>query len=68
MPYISTAEKIGIEKGIEQGIEQGIETGIEKGKIEDAKAMLAEGCDPVFVAKITKLPLEKIKELQNERP
>ena len=27
MPYVSTAERIGIEKGIEQGIEQGIRRG-----------------------------------------
>jgi len=30
---------------------------------EVAKRMLAEGSDPVFVAKVTKLPLNKIKEL-----
>lgn len=31
MPYVTTAERIGMEKGIEKGIEQGIEQGIEKG-------------------------------------
>jgi len=28
MPYITTAEKIGIEKGIQQGIQQGIRQGL----------------------------------------
>ncbi len=31
MPYITTAEKIGIEKGIQQGIQQGIRQGIQQG-------------------------------------
>ena len=41
-----------------------IEEGIENNKLETARDMLIEGCDPVFVAKITKLPLDKIKALQ----
>ena len=31
MPYITTAEKIGIEKGIQQGIRQGLLEAIELG-------------------------------------
>jgi hypothetical protein len=31
MPYVTSAERIGMEKGIQQGIEQGIERGIEQG-------------------------------------
>jgi hypothetical protein len=31
MPYITSVERIGIEKGIQQGIQQGIEQGIEQG-------------------------------------
>lgn len=56
MPYISTAERIGVEKGIAQRIEQ------EKTIV--AKRLLAEGVEPVFIAKITDLPLLKIKEFQ----
>lgn len=55
MPYISTAEKIGIEKGIE------------KKALEDAQAMLHEGCDPAFIAKITQLTIEQIKALQTKK-
>ena len=45
-------------------IEEGMEKGIEKNKLETARDMLIKGCDPVFVAKITKFPLDKIKALQ----
>ncbi|MCG5516508.1 MULTISPECIES: hypothetical protein [unclassified Ectothiorhodospira] len=31
MPYINTAERLGIEKGMEQGLEQGMEKGLEQG-------------------------------------
>ena len=31
MPYVTTAERIGIEKGLEKGMEKGMEKGIEKG-------------------------------------
>ncbi len=34
MPYITTAEKIGIKKGFEQGIQQGIQQGIRQGLLE----------------------------------
>ena len=32
MPYITTAERIGIEKGIQQGVQQGIQQGIQQGE------------------------------------
>ncbi len=32
MPYITSAERFGIQKGIEQGREQGIEQGIRRGE------------------------------------
>ncbi len=31
MPYVTSAERFGIEKGLRQGIEQGLQQGIEKG-------------------------------------
>ena len=108
MPYISTAEQIGIDKGLEQGkvlgleqgkvlgLEQGKVLGLEQGKVQGlehgkvlgleqgkvlglehgkvlgefnekmktAQAMLAEGCEPVFIAKITQLSSQQIQELQ----
>ena len=56
MPYITTAEQIGFEKGELKGKLDG--------KFEVAKEMLSEGCDPAFISKITKLPIEKIREIQ----
>ena len=35
-------------------------------RVEIAKQMIKEGADPAFIFKVTKLPLEKIKKLQNE--
>ena len=40
MPYISSVERIGIEKGLRQGIEQGIERGIERGLQQGEAAVL----------------------------
>jgi predicted transposase/invertase (TIGR01784 family) len=56
MPYVTSAERFGMEKGREEGRDEA--------KVEDARAMLHEGFDPVLIAKITKLPIEKIKQLQ----
>jgi predicted transposase/invertase (TIGR01784 family) len=70
MPYISTAEKLGIKKGIELGIEQGMERGIEQGikreKIIIAKRLLSEGVDPAFITKITELTLEEVEALKQK--
>jgi len=37
MPYITTAEKIGIEKGIQQGIQQGLQQGMRQGLLKAIK-------------------------------
>ncbi len=34
MPFITTAERIGIEKGIQQGIQQGFQIGLREGERE----------------------------------
>jgi len=41
--------------------------GEEKGVIKVAKNMLAEGTDPIFVAKVTGLPLDVVKKLKSEK-
>ena len=60
----------GMEKGIEKGREKGREEGREEGELnkslEIARNMLFEGCEPVFIAKITQLPMDQIKALQKE--
>jgi flagellar biosynthesis/type III secretory pathway protein FliH len=40
MAYISTAERLGIEKGFSQGISQGLSRGISQGKQEGEVALL----------------------------
>ena len=42
--------------------EEAIEEGIEKGKLEDARAMFMEGDSLEKIARITKLPVESLKE------
>ncbi len=57
---LDTKLKEGEEIGFKKGIEQGIEQGIEKGKLETAKAMLAEGLDIKLIVKMTGLTEEMI--------
>lgn len=61
---IEEGKKEGIKEGIEQGIEKGLEKGIKQGKIEIAKNMLNDGINIEMISKYTKIPIEKIKELQ----
>lgn len=51
----------------EQLVEQGLEKGMEKEKQIIAERLLSEGIELDFIAKITKLPLEKIKDLKNKQ-
>lgn len=43
------------------------EEGRTEGRIDTAKSLLAEGMEPAFVAKVTKLSLDKIKALQKKK-
>ena len=44
MPYITTAERIGMRKGLEQGRKQGLEQGM----LEDAREMVLEALEERF--------------------
>ena len=50
----------------ERGMQKGIEKGIEEGMEIVAKRLLSEGTEIAFVAKITKLSLDRVKKLQKE--
>ena len=52
------------ERLIEKGILKGREEGIIKEKQAIAIKLLTEGTEPLFVAKITDLSIDKIKALQ----
>ena len=60
MPYITSIEKLGIEKGIQQGMQQGIK----QEKIEIAQYMLRKGMEITLINEITHLSLNQIKKLQ----
>jgi predicted transposase/invertase (TIGR01784 family) len=73
MPYINNAEKFGLEKGRAEGLEKGREEGLEKGRRETQQAiqeialrLLQDGAKPALVSKVTKLPLDFIKTLQQK--
>lgn len=51
-------------EGIQKGIQKGMQKGVQQRNIEIAERLLKEGVEPAFIAKITELPLFKIKELQ----
>lgn len=58
---MSIAEKLKTEGRIEGELK-----GQLKAKIEIAQSMLAEGADPIFVAKVTKLPMEEVLKLHSK--
>ncbi len=58
MPYISRAEKFGIEKGRKQGKAEG--------KFEVAEHLLIEGIKLALIKKTTGIPLEKLIALQKK--
>ncbi len=54
----------GVEKGLEQGLERGRQEGQRETSITIALALLKEGMKDVDVARITSLPIEQVKELE----
>jgi predicted transposase/invertase (TIGR01784 family) len=62
MAYVTSFERIGIEKGIQQGLEQGIE----KKARDVAIRMLNKGLSEEIIAEVTLLDKEEIKLLQEE--
>ena len=52
----------GFEEGELKGIKKGIEKGIEEGKLEDARAMFAEGDSLAKISRVTKIPAKTLKK------
>ncbi len=44
MPYVTTGERIGMEKGLQQGLEQGLQ----QGSLEEGRAMVLEALEEQF--------------------
>lgn len=60
MPYITNAERFGLERGLAKGIAQGVE----KEKVIVAQRLLSEQASLLFIQKITNLSITRIKEIQ----
>ena len=59
---IRNAKEEGMEEGMEKGMEKGREEGREKERLEVAREMLIEGDSFEKIARVTKWPLETLKE------
>jgi len=55
--YITSAERIGIEKGMQEGMQKGIEKGVQKGKAQNLYDLYSEG---VLTLEQAKAQLEKL--------
>lgn len=55
----------GLQQGLRQGLERGLEQGLEQGRMETARRMLKE-LDPETVSRITGLPIETVRTLEQE--
>ena len=55
----------GINKGIEQGIEKGIEKGAEQKEISIVKNLLASGMEVEKISRITEIPEDKIRKMED---
>lgn len=67
MPYVTSVERIGIEKGIQQGIQEGIQKGIRLGSLKEAQEMLIEALKTRFgtVPQDVEITVQKIEVKEN---
>jgi predicted transposase/invertase (TIGR01784 family) len=56
----------GRQEGRQEGWQEGIGQGVEKNQLDTAKRLLQENGDLAFIARITGLSIDKIKQLQEE--
>ena len=63
--YITTAERIGIEKGYEQGMQQGIQQGMQQGALEGEKLLLTTQLNRRF-SRLSLTYVAKIKQADAE--
>lgn len=64
MPYVTSAERIGIEKGLEQGIQQGIQQGREEGREEGLRQGLLIGIELALKLKFGSAAEEILPEVR----
>jgi predicted transposase/invertase (TIGR01784 family) len=51
------------DEGLQEGLKKGLQQGRQEGIRDTARAMLAEGLEPAFVAKVTGLPMREVAAL-----
>lgn len=78
MPYISSVEKIGIQKGIQMGIQEGLQMGIQEGLQKglqqglwqgdrrSVKKLLRKGLSPLEAARLLDLEESLAREIAEE--
>ena len=59
---LEDAQQVWLEEGSEEGIEIGREKGIEIGILETARSMFVEGFNIEVISRVTKMPLDMLKE------
>ncbi|SMG38635.1 RpnC/YadD family protein, partial [Dethiosulfovibrio salsuginis] len=64
---IHRGRREGLERGLQRGIKQGKQEGREKGLIQTAIRMLEKDMELAVIVDITGLPLEKIKDISENR-
>jgi len=48
MPYVTSVERIGMERGLQQGLQQGMQQGLQQGLLEEGRVMILEALDERF--------------------
>ncbi len=62
---LNYAREQGFEQGFKQGFKEGFIEGYKEGIIKVAERMLKHDYDIEMIIEVTKLPLDKIKEIEN---
>lgn len=65
-PTLAAVLELERQEGIEQGIKQGIEQGIEQTIKQIISGLIETGADDEWIAKVSKLPVAKIKDIREE--
>ncbi len=69
MPYITSIERLGMEKGLKEGLEKGLKEGLEKGSQDELLGVIEFGLQKQFGKKGAKLfnSICKIKDVEKLR-
>ena len=65
MPYVTSAERIGIEKGRLEGRNEGLDIGMDRGQLNEAREMVLEALDTKFSSNVPADIRKLIKDLNN---